>query len=303
MKNVRGILLAFLVLLLWVFAARTEAQPIVAEGSSLEEVTSGYQFTEGPYWHPDGFLLFSDIPANTVYKWTPGSKESKVFKKPSGHSNGITAGADGQIILAQHDGKISRMGEDGSMVVLADSYKGKRLNSPNDVTVASDGIIYFTDPPFGVDKENRELSFSGVFMLRPDGKPLLQFKGFSRPNGIVLSPDESKVYVNDSETGRIIVFERKKDGSLTNKKQFADVGPSSETGAADGMVVDRQGRLYSSGPEGVTVFSPGGEKVEVIDLPAQVTNAGWGGLELKTLYFTTPATVYRLKMGVKGYKK
>ena len=296
------LLLGFGLLLLFC-APQVKGQQIVAEGSSPEAVTSGFQFTEGPYWHSDGYLLFSDIPANTIYKWTPGSKESEVFMKPSGHSNGITATPEGMLVLAQHDGKVSVVNWDKNVTTVAKSYEGKRLNSPNDATVASDGTIYFSDPPFGVSEEKRELSFSGVYMLKPNETPKLQFDGFSRPNGVVLSPDESKLYVNDSSTGRILVFDRTEDGPLTNKTEFANVGQANDSGAADGMVVDSQGRLYSTGPGGVTVFAPDREEITFIEISNQVTNLEWGGPNLNDLYMTTPSTVYRLKMAVTGFKK
>lgn len=279
------------------------AQSLVADGGEAEEVTSGFQFTEGPYWHPDGYLLFSDIPANTIFKWTPGAKESKVFMNPSGHSNGITVGPEGNLILAQHDGMISMVNSDKKVVVLARSYDGKRLNSPNDLTVASDGTIYFTDPPFGVSEEDQELTFSGVYMLKPDGKPQLMFDGFDRPNGVVLSPDESKVYVNNTSSGEIMVFDVAESGELTNGKDFASVGAGEDSGAADGMVVDVEGRLYTTGPGGIYVFSPEGKQIQMIEMPARVTNMGWGGSENKTLYLTTPSAIYRMKMTTEGVLK
>jgi len=302
MKNVSGIFLLGIGML-FLFLPQVDAQNIVAEGSSLEAVTSGYEFTEGPYWHSDGYLLFSDIPANTIYKWTPGSKDAEVFMKPSGHSNGITATPEGMLVLAQHDGKVSIVDWDKNVTTVADSYNGKRLNSPNDVTVASDGTIYFSDPPFGVSEEERELLFGGVYMLKPNGTPQLQFDGFSHPNGVVLSPDESKLYVNDSSTGQILAFDRSKDGSLTNKRKFAKLNPMGDSGGADGMVVDSEGRLYSTGPSGVSVFSPDGKRLTIIEMPAQVTNADWGGADLNQLYLTTPSTIYRLEMAVTGFKK
>ena len=290
-------------LFLLLFPLGVFAQNVVAEGEKPEEVISGYQFTEGPYWHPDGFLLFSDIPANTIYKWIPGNEDARIFMKPSGHSNGITSLPGGELLLAQHDGMVSMVNKDDKMKVLAKSYRGKRLNSPNDVTVASDGTIYFTDPPFGVDKENKELSINGVYMLKQGKKPQLMFEKFDRPNGIVLSPDESKVYVNDTSTGQIWVLRRDEDGSLVDARSFAGVGEASETGAADGMVVDREGRLYSTGPGGIYLFSAEGKQLQHIEMPARVTNMEWGGEELKTLYMTTPASIYRLEMAVVGFKK
>lgn len=295
--------LGIVAILLWLIPAEMMAQKIVADDSSPQEVTSGYQFTEGPYWHPDGYLFFSDIPANTIFKWMPGSDEAEIFMKPSGHSNGITARPDGNLIIAQHDGMISMLRSNKTIATLAKSYEGQRLNSPNDLTVASDGTIYFTDPPFGVSEEDKELSINGVYILREDNKPELMYDDFDRPNGIVLSPDESKIYVNNTSDGQIMVFEREENGELTNPQKFANVGASSDDGAADGMVIDKQGRLYSTGPGGIYVFSDEGNQLQHIEMPSRITNMGWGGAELNTLYLTAPSAIYSLDMAVTGAKK
>ncbi len=275
------------------------AQSLVQENEEPEEITSGFQFTEGPFWHSGGYLLFSDIPANTIYKWEPGSSESTEFMNPSGHSNGITSDNNGNIILAQHDGMISQITLDKKVVVLVRSYEGKRLNSPNDVAVRSDDSIYFTDPPYGVSEEEKELSFSGVYRWKDDELTLL-FEGFDRPNGIVFSPDEEYIYVNNTSSGEIRRFEVTENGELQNGQKFAEVGESADNGAADGMAVDNEGRVYSTGPGGIYVFAPDGVEVEMIDLPARATNLGWGGENNNHLFITTPAAVYRLKMNTEG---
>lgn len=275
------------------------AQSLVQENEEPELITSGFQFTEGPFWHSDGYLLFSDFPANKIYKWEPGSSESTEFMNPSGHSNGITTDNKGNLIIAQHDGMVSRITPDKEVNVLVRSYQGKRLNSPNDVAVKSDGAIYFTDPPYGVSEEEKELSFSGVYMLRDDKLTLL-FDGFDRPNGIVFSPDEKYIYINDTPSGEIMRFEVSESGELKNGQKFADVGQETENGAADGMVVDTEGRLYSTGPGGIYVFAPDGRQVEKIDLPARPTNLEWGGENNNHFYITTPSAVYRLKMKTEG---
>ena len=300
--SVRRVLLIMPLFL--VFACLTRAQPAVTVETGPEVVTGEYQFTEGPYWHPDGFLLFSDIPANTVYQWMPGMNKAEVYLKPSGHSNGITADGEGNLILAQHDGMVSRVSADKKMTTLVSSYKGKRLNSPNDVAVHSSGAVYFTDPPFGVSEEDRELDFSGVFRLGPDGSLTLLYDGFSRPNGIVFSPDEKTLYVNDSNTGKILAFEVMGDGSVGDPVEFASVGERGQGGAADGMVVDSKGNLYSTGPgPALHVFSPEGDKILQVDFDEQVTNAGWGGENSRVLYITGADNVYRLMMSVDGLQQ
>lgn len=288
--------------LLFIGSNQMQAQDLIAEGAKPEMITEGHQFTEGPYWNPAGFLLYSDIPANQVYRWAPGEGKS-VYLEPSGHSNGITADTEGRIILCQHDGRVSRMDNNKNLTVLASQYNGKRLNSPNDVVVRSDGLIYFTDPPFGVSEEARELTFSGVYLLGKEGSLTLLYDKFTHPNGIVLSPDEQTLYVNDSRTGSIVKFTVNKDGSLSSPQDFATVGAMADNGAADGMVVDMQGRLYSTGPGGVSVFDPSGKKVGLIEFPDRITNLDWGGKDVSTLFATAPAGIYRLQMNVKGFKK
>lgn len=291
---IAAIIVTFLPLLL-------NAQSLVQEGEEPETIASGFQFTEGPFWHWEGYLLFSDIPANTIYKWKPESSESVEFMNPSGHSNGITSDSDGNIILAQHDGMISRITPENDVVVLVRSYDGKRLNSPNDVVVKSDGAIYFTDPPFGVGEEEQELPFSGVYRWK-DNQLTMLFDGFDRPNGIVFSPDEQYLYVNNTTSGEIMSFEVSDSGELQNERKFAEVGEAAENGAADGMTVDTEGRIYSTGPGGIYIFAPDGQQVEMIDLPERATNLAWGGENNNLLFITTPSAVYRLAMNTEGLK-
>ncbi|MCW9708190.1 SMP-30/gluconolactonase/LRE family protein [Fodinibius salsisoli] len=279
------------------------AQQGILTASIPQKVTNGFEFTEGPYWHPDGYLLFSDIPDNTIYRWKPGSMEADIFIKPSGHSNGITTDNKGRLVLAQHDGMISIIGEEQRMEILADEFEGKRLNSPNDLAISSRGIIYFTDPPFGVNAEERKLSFSGVYMLKKGERPQLMVDEFDLPNGIVLNEDESQIYVNNTATGQIMCFEIAEDGSLQNPTAFANVGAADESGGADGMAMDQEGRLYSTGPGGIYIFSPEGNQIEKIGMPTRTTNLTWGGPENKTLYITTPSAIYQLKMKVEGVSK
>lgn len=289
--------IASLILLL---ALVTQANPawgqsLLKQGTEPEIVTEGYQFTEGPLWHPDGYLIFSDIPANTIYKWHPDSTATSVFLKPSGHSNGLAMAEDGRIIISQHDGRIAAFDGD-SVAVLAARYNGKRLNSPNDLAIKSDGTIYFTDPPYGVTEAEKEQEVNGVYRIAKDGSVELLYDELSRPNGIAFSPDEHTLYVNDSATGRILAFDVTTDGSLSLPSEFATVGASDSTGAADGMTVDEQGRLYSTGPGGIYVFSPDGEQIDKIAMPAQSTNLAWGREGEKELFVTTPAAIYRVQL-------
>ncbi len=275
--------------------------PIIDEGAEPEIISTGHEFTEGPYWHPDGYLLFSDIPANRIYRWVPG-EDTEVFLDPSGNSNGIQADIDGSILLCQHAGRLSRLTDNGEIEVLADNYQGSRLNSPNDLAVHSNGTIYFTDPPFGVSDEDRELDFSGVYQLTPDGTLNLFYDEFDYPNGIILSPDERFLYVNDSETGDITVFDVDANGDVFSPRHFATVGAWGDGGAADGMVVDMQGRIYSTGPSGISIFDENGNHLQDVAFDQSVSNVEWSGDEAGVMYITSRDLVYRLQFNVEGYK-
>ncbi|MFO7798421.1 SMP-30/gluconolactonase/LRE family protein [Rhodohalobacter sp.] len=283
--------------LMFLFSCTNETELTLGEP---EAITEGFQFTEGPFWHPDGFLLFSDIPANTIFKWEPGNSESEVYIEPSGNSNGITSSPDGTVLLAQHSGKVSQVNDDLTLTVLAEEFNGNRLNSPNDLVARSDGKIFFTDPPFGVSDEDRELDFSGVFRLDQDGTLTLLYDGFEYPNGIALSPDESKLYVNDSATGQILRFDLLEDGSVANETLFASVGERDDTGAADGIKTDSEGRLYSTGPGGLSIFDTEGNRIQIIEFDERITNLAWGDSDYSRIYVTAPNSVYRVQTNVKG---
>lgn len=275
---------------------------ILDANTEVEEVAGGFEFTEGPLWHPDGFLLFSDIPANTIYKWQPG-KKTEVFRQPSGNANGNTFDQSGRLITGEHGNRrVSRTEKDGTVVTLASNYEGKRLNSPNDLAVKSDGSIYFTDPPYGIKSEQEELGFYGVYRLAPDGTLTLLVDDFVRPNGIVFSPDESKLYVNDSEEGHIRVFDVQPDGTLDTGKLFAELKPSSKEGAADGMKVDIKGNIYSTGPGGVWVFAPNGGLLGIIETPEAPANLAWGDRDYQTLYITARNSLYRVRLQIPGVR-
>ena len=261
-----------------------------------EVVTSGFQFTEGPLWMPEGFLIFSDIPANIIYKWTPGNSESEVFIEPSGNSNGVKVMPDGTIIVAQHAGRVSIVNENMELEPVAEQYDGKRLNSPNDIAVRSDGAVYFTDPNFGVSNENKELDFQGVYRLGTDSTLTLVSDEFTLPNGIVFTPDESYLYVNDSASGDIQRFEVMENGDLGISMLFANIGEMAELGGADGMITDSDGRLYTTGPNGLIVFDAEGEQLEQMRFDHQITNLAWGGDDGNDLFVTSPNDIYRIRV-------
>jgi len=277
-------------------------QEIIGKDAQLEKIAEGFKFTEGPVWHPKGFLLFSDIPENTIYQWQP-NQEIKIFRNPSGNSNGNTLDLEGRLITGEHSNRrVSRTEKDGKIVTVVDKYNGKRLNSPNDLVVKSDGSIYFTDPPFGIKSEQEELGFYGVYRISPDGKLTLLVDDFVRPNGIAFSPDETKLYVNDSEKDHIRIFDVKSDGTLENGKVFAELKDPNKVGRPDGMKVDLQGNIYSTGPGGVWVFSASGKWLGIIALPERVTNLAWGNDDYKTLYLTGSKSLYKITLQITGIR-
>ncbi|MBD2103123.1 SMP-30/gluconolactonase/LRE family protein [Leptolyngbya sp. FACHB-261] len=273
--------------------------------TKVETIAVGFEFAEGPVWHPDGFLLFSDTSADTIYRWLPEGK-IEIFRCPAGYPNGNTWDRQGRLVTAQHDRRLTRTEPDGMVVTLASHYEGKKLNSPNDVLVKSDGSIYFTDPPYGilegsaVEPQPEELGFYGVYHLADDGTLTLLIADLMRPNGLVFTPDEQKLYVSDSQEGNVWVFEVRPDGTVTNGSIFADLKLPDQEPLADGLAVDSQGNLYATGPEGIWIFSPAGELLDKILLPENCSNVAWGDSDYKTLYITTYSSLYRIRLNIPG---
>lgn len=270
-------------------------------GAQIEKVLSGFQFTEGPVWVPDGFLFFSDIPANTIYKYEP-NVEPEIFLKPSGHSNGLTLDKQGRLLICEHERRVTRIEKDGTKSTIAEFYDGKRLNSPNDIVVKSDGSVYFTDPPFGLPNrtEGKELDFSGVYRIETESTITLLDDSIDLPNGLAFSPDEAVLYVDDSKNGHVFAFDVTANGLLENKRKFARVGEIGGNGAADGMKVDVYGNLYVTGPQGINVFDPNGTKYGVIECPQVPANIAWGDEDYKTMYITARTSLYRLRIKTGG---
>ncbi len=260
---------------------------------TAEVVADGFKFTEGPVWHPGGFLLFSDIPANVVYRWTEAGVDT--FLTPSGNSNGLTFNSDGQLVLAQHSGKVSVLQTDGSLKELVSNVDGLRLNSPNDLVYHKSGVLFFTDPYFGVSAADRKLEYSGVYRLSPDGDLSVVYEEFDLPNGIAFSPDQTILYVNDSATGDIIAFDVDEGATLGQPLVFANIGAMAEKGGADGMKTDSKGRLYTTGPNGLIVFNPDGTEFYRKTFDQQITNLAWGGATGTDLFITSSDKVYRLR--------
>lgn len=285
-------------------AARKSLEEIVSPDARIEKVAGDFRFTEGPVWDGDN-LLFSDIPADTIWKYTPGTLRPLVFRQPSGQANGNTLDPQGRLVTGEHKNRrVSRTEKDGRVVTLAERYDGKRLNSPNDVVVRSDGSTYFTDPPYGLPNgtEGKELEFNGVYLISPQGRLTLLVRDFVRPNGLALSPDEKLLYVNDSQEGHIRVFEVQEDGTLAKGRLFAELKAPGKDGVPDGMKVDIRGNVYCTGPQGVWVFTPRGELLGKIIPPEVPANVGWGDADYKTLYMTARTGLYRIRCNIAGVR-
>ena len=292
---------------------------IVEPSEEAKVLATGLKFTEGPLWVPGkdnvpGYLLFSDIPDDTIYKLVVHEDNAKpeVWMKPSGHSNGLTLDAKGRLLIAQHDGRIARReisGTDSNLTVLAEKYDGKGLNSPNDLIVAPDGAVYFTDPPYGVrpplggEGRKHELDFCGIYRLGIDGKLELLSKEFKTPNGLALSPDGKTLYVAETGNGNIQAFPVKADGTLGEPKLFAANDSGSAGGGrrgADGVKVDTKGHVYAVGPGGVWVYTPEGAQIGIIAASPSPTNLCFGGPDNKTLFMTTRDSISSIPVKIPG---
>ena len=310
---------------------------IVPAKAAIQKVAGEFKFTEGPIWLKPGYLLFADIPNNRIMKWVPGPNGSlpgtvSVYMHPSGYlgkkpytgpesgSNGMTLDKEGRLTVAGHARRcVYRVEKDGSITVLAARYHGKRLNSPNDLVYASDGSLYFTDPPYGLPTQKetdrlKELPFAGVYRIprafdqKPgsppnDAKLELLVKDLLRPNGIAFSPDGKFLYVDNSEPQELYMrYEVMPDGTLAHGKIFYDVTSAPETGNPDGMKVDVEGNVYATGPGGVWIFSPHGKHLGTIKPPEIPANCNWGGADGKTLYMTARTGLYRIHLLIPGIR-
>lgn len=282
----------------------SEFRCVVPEDVQVERLGTGFQFTEGPVWNEKGgYLLFSDIPGNRIKKWTPKEGISD-FRVPSGKSNGLTLDRSGRLIACEHaNRRVSRTEEDGTVVTLASHYEGRRLNSPNDVVVKSDGSVYFSDPPYGLNPifgtlEEPELPFYGVYRLSPNGDNLSLLIDDSVPNGLAFSPDESLLYIADTERNHIRVFDVNAQGGAENGRIFAEI--PGEPLAPDGIKVDSEGNIYSTGNGGVWVLNPEGRRLGIITVPELPANLSWGDGDWKTLYITARSSLYRVRLNIAG---
>ncbi len=275
----------------------------------------GFGFTEGPVWiAADSALVFSDIPGNRQHIWRPGDAKAAVYREPSGWSNGLTLDADGNLLACEHGGRRvsrARYGSPSAESAVADRWDGKQLNSPNDIVVHSSGAIFFTDPAYGVDSgrtprfgqegQQQELDFQGVYRIDPDGSlHLVVSEGFSQPNGLAFNPDESQLYIGDSHERLIWRYEVNGDLSLGERVLFLDQRGDERRGAPDGMKVDSDGRLWTTGAGGVSAHAADGTYLGVFEMDEHAANLTFGGDDFSTLYMTAMTGLYSIETTVRG---
>ncbi len=273
---------------------------IVAADAALDQVATGFDFTEGPIWHGGaGHLIFSDMPGDHMRRWSAASG-IETFRRPSNKANGNAYDRQGRIVTCEHaTSRVTRAEPGGAIETLASHWRGKELNSPNDVIVGPDGAIWFTDPTYGRMEyygvpRATELDFQGVYRIAPDGELHLVADDFGQPNGLCLSLDRRALFVNDTERGHIRRFDIRDDGSLAGGDVWA--APTGDgVGAPDGMKLDRAGNLFCTGPGGVHVFAPDATPLGVIRMPEGTANFTWGDADLRTLYLTASTSLYRIR--------
>ncbi len=288
---------------------------LVPAGAEIEKLASGFVFSEGPLWRPQGALWFSDVIGNVVRQWSPDGTVIEMLR-PGGYDgihlppggfngpNGMTADRDGAVVLCQHGNRrIVRISRDRNVSTVVDRYEGKRLNSPNDLVFHKDGSLYFTDPPYGLPQLDedpaKELAFNGVYRLA-DGKLQLIIDDLHRPNGLAFSPDYKTLYVANSERPKMWMrYDVAAHGTVRNGRVFADVNHAPDPGVPDGMKIDALGNVYAAGPGGVWIYSAEGKHLGTIQTPETPANCAWGD-DGKSLYITAVTGLYRVKLAVPG---
>ena len=287
----------------------------IVESAQPERLASGFVFTEGPLWHPEGYWLFVDVRASLIYRLVPGG-QPEVMREHSGGSNGMTFDLQGRLLICEGDNRqVTRRDANGTYTPLAQRLGGKRLNRPNDIVTRSDGSIYFTDPGGRLPEAERELGFNGVHRIAPDGTLTNATAGTEYPNGLAFSPDERVLYVaitrrderciEEKSRGEVCphqlirAFDVAPDGTLSNNRIFATLASAAD-GVPDGMKVDVEGHIYCTGPEGCWVFDAAGQHLGIIRLPEIPANCAWGGPDHRTMLFTARTSIYSLRMKIPG---
>ncbi len=294
---------------------------LIPKDAVIEKLAEGFEWTEGPVWISSGkYLLFSDIPSNTIYKWKEGEGVS-VFLRPAGYTgenppglelgtNGLALDAKGMLTMCDHGNRnVSQLNEKNfTRKILAGTYQGKHFNSPNDLVFKSNGDIYFTDPPYGLKGQNqdpnKELEVNGVYRVTPSGEVTLLARDFTFPNGIAFSPDEKTLYVAQSDPNKAVwmAFEVLADGTLGKSRIFFDATPwakAGKKGLPDGLAVDQSGNLFATGPGGVIVFNPQGKHLGTVDTGEATANCKFGD-DGSTLYITADMYLCRIKLSTRG---
>ena len=280
---------------------------IVGDDVRVEQVATGFGFTEGPVWDKaKKQLVWSDMKHDHMRSWS-AARGVQTYRKPSNKANGSAWDREGRLVSCEHGtSRVVREERDGALTVLASHWKGNELNSPNDVAVRSDGSIYFSDPTFGRTREDvgiprpLTLDFRGVYRISPGGGLTLLVDDFEQPNGLCFSLDEKRLFINDTPRKHIRVFDVQADGGIANGRVFGET-TGDAPGAPDGMKIDCEGHVYCTGPGGVHVFDHDGRCLGVILTPERPTNMAWGDDDLRTLYVTAQTSIYRARLRTPGH--
>jgi gluconolactonase len=283
--------------------------PDILETTDAERLASGFTFTEGPLWHPDGFYYFVDLRVNRLHRITPGQKPELVAQTQEG--NGTTFDLQGRVVICEGGARrVSRLTADGKFEPVAERYMGGRFNRPNDVVCHSSGALFFTDPDKRVPYAKREIpgpegmdnlwDSAGVYRVTPDGT-VSRVANCEYPNGLAFSPDERTLYVANTRSSKYIhALELDAGGNCVRRRIFADMNEGERPGIPDGLKVDSEGRVYCTGPGGVWVFAPDGKRVGIIEFPEQAVNFAFGGPDLRTLFCCAHTSLYTLRVKVPG---
>ncbi len=267
-----------------------------------ERIATGFLFTEGPFWHPDGSFYFTDIHNSRVHRISPAGVV-EIVRENTNAGNGVTFDLQGRLVLCEgNNRRVTRMEADGSIAIIADSWLGEKINRPNDVVARHEGSLYFTDPGGRLPPEERELDFSAIFRIAPHGRLSVASADCEYPNGIAFSPDGKVLYASNSRPDRYIrAFDVRPDGSLSNSRVFADMSAPEEE-VPDGMAADEEGRVFCTGPGGTWIFDKEGDRLGILRTPEVPANCAYGGPDHKTLYLTARTSVYTISVEVPGVK-
>lgn len=280
--------------LAWLLAAL----PLAAQNFDevmVEKFTGGYTFTEGPVWSRDGYLLFSDVPNERIWRVVPGEKP-QIFREPSNRTNGNTFDARGNLYSCEGGARrVTRTDKKGVVTVVADNYQGKKFNAPNDIVVRKDGHVYFTDPAFGNQEQGRELDFFGIYHVTPRGEVNLIARPSGRPNGIAISPNGRILYVSNSDDRALYAYDLDGRGIASNERKLV----SGIKGVPDGIAVDEKGNIYVTADK-LDIYTPDGKLLHQIEIAEMPRNCAFGDADFQSLYVTAYTSVYRVRLPVKG---